>query len=170
MGNRYKLTRKIRIEKLISEAISRINKDLQLNEDASGVNVKIDDLQKINPDQIAKIANKANINVVDEADEPETLAPAIEARPNLSVPVKKTIAEKSAQEQAVYNLKAWAMQLNKKLSDGQSIANKALKFTYPEGDDLVTILILQNGLIKASGHVIKDFKDFKRLAAFHKEV
>ena len=75
------------------------------------------------------------------------------------------------QENAVFNLKNWAVQLQVPVNEGEPTMNGAIKFTYfsQEGQLPINILVLSNGLIKMSGHVIQDFEDFKNIVEFHKQ-
>lgn len=74
------------------------------------------------------------------------------------------------QEQAVFNVEAWSTQLGLDISEPEKTLNNALKFTFTINDSLVTILVLSNGLIKVSSHVISNFTDFKNTIEFHKQI
>src|ERR1039458_1884650 len=67
MGNRYQLTRQIRIKKLISEAIHRVDEDLRKEDiETPGLKVKVADLAKINPSDLQKVTSKTDVDVVAE--------------------------------------------------------------------------------------------------------
>ena len=185
MGNRYQLTRQIRIKKLISEAIHRVDEDLRKEDiETPGLKVKVADLAKINPSDLQKVTSKTDVDVVaedqdtslmDDADGIDTTKtyleePEVETDMVDSPEVSGAEDEmKSDQEQASFNLSAWAKQLGKDLGEGVKISNNALKYTYQEDSQPISILVLSNGVIKASGHLIRNFNDFKRLVTFHSQ-
>lgn len=81
--------------------------------------------------------------------------------------------EKTQQEQAIYNLKNWAVQLQTPIGDGESAPNNAVKFTWfnPTQNQIpISILVLSNGLIKMSGHTVQDFEDYKNIINFHNQI
>lgn len=98
--------------------------------------------------------------------EPEETAPNA---PEEDKAEKQVIS--TQQENAVFNLKNWAVQLQVPINEGEPTMNGAIKFTYfsQEGQLPINILVLSNGLIKMSGHVIQDFEDFKNIVEFHKQ-
>ncbi len=96
--------------------------------------------------------------------------PELEGQPLAADTAEEKQVEDTQQEQAVYNLKAWATQLQLQIGDGETAPNRAVKFTYfsQESQQPINILVLSNGLIKMSGHTIQDFEDLKDIVNFHK--
>jgi hypothetical protein len=176
----YKNRRKERIQRLIDEAVGRIESDLLKEIGAPAIKLSMADLQKANPDQIAKIAQKTNINVVDQVtealvDEPVGPTDASSAtdlsNSDIESKTETSPVESSQQEEAVYNLNNWANQLQVPIGQGTDAPNGAIRFGYfsTEAQQMIAILVLSNGLIKMSGHTIQDFADFKNIVAFHKQ-
>lgn len=77
--------------------------------------------------------------------------------------------ESTQQEQAIYNLKNWANQLQMEIGDGELSPNNAVKFVWfsQESQQPISILVLSNGLIRMSGHTVQDFSDLKNIINFH---
>ncbi len=73
------------------------------------------------------------------------------------------------QENAIYNLKNWATQLQIPIGDGDQAPNGSIKFTYfsQENQQPIIILVLSNGLIKMSGHDVSDYSDFDNIIKWH---
>lgn len=226
----YQTRRDQRIKQLIEAAVNRIESHIQLTEVGTpGIKIGIDDFMKSNPDQLAKIATKTDVNVVDqvkEADESNisdlidisddliiqgkkayvyitTASPGDEVefttpkgkvytasvsdspkenkyllkniQPKKNIVPKETPQEKqiesTQQEDAIYNLKNWAQQLQIPIGDGELTSNEAIKFGYfsSESQQQISILVLSNGLIKMSGHSVFDFSDFKNIVNFHSD-
>lgn len=86
-------------------------------------------------------------------------------------PEPSKIKVPTEQEDAVYNLKNWAEQLQIDLGDPDTAPNNTLKYGYinPSDNNRIDILVMSNGLIKMSGHVVQNFNDFKNLINWHKE-
>jgi hypothetical protein len=172
----YKNRRKERIQRLIDEAISRIETDLVALHELAPPAIKLTmaDLAKANPDQISKIAQKSNINVVDKIQEAGEETPVEEPMPKgdqIADEEGKNDVKQTQQEIAVYNLQNWATQLQIQIGEGQEAPNGSIRFGYfsPESQQMINILVLSNGLIKMSGHIVQDFNDFKNITQFHKE-
>lgn len=138
------------------------------------------ELEGVKPgDQVEFTSNKGNkytAIVGDNLQEgDEYMLGNIKKVPNTAaeVPVEPTKEDKpieTQQEQAIYNLKNWAEQLQIQIGDGEAAPNNSIKFIYhnPQSQEPITILVLSNGLIKMSGHVIQDFEDLKGIIAWHK--
>lgn len=237
----YQTRRVQRINQLVEAAINRIESHIKLTEigNPSGVTIGIKDFEKSNPDTLAKIASKTDVNVVDSIKEADEVAELIDITDNLVIegklayvsggtskpgdkvefttpkgktytatvsnklkgkgkyllkdikltttskskeePVQPTPTSKETpkekqvkgtqQEDAIYNLKNWATQLQVPIGDGEESSNGAIKFSYysPEAQQPISILVLSNGLVKMSGHSISDFSDFKNIIDFHKD-
>lgn len=235
----YQTRRAERIAKIVSEVYKRIDNDI-LNEATPGLKIGIEDLSKADPNAIAKIAAKSDINVVDKIQEAEVtdtidvtkdiilknrsvyiLADvaypgdkveftrkgksftatvsdepkdsSAEERLLIDIKLKKDGGDKTTtnnpsvsssnlpkdkeeqvadtqQENSIYNLKNWALQLQIPIGDGEKAPNGAIKFTYfsPEAQNPIIILVLSNGLIKMSGHTVADFSDFDNIIKWHK--
>lgn len=234
----YQTRRAERIAKIVSEVYKRIDLDI-LKEANPGLKIGIEDLSNANPDAIAKIAAKSDINVVDKIQEAETAelidvtddviikdhnvyiladvanpgdkveftrkgksftaivsdepkgtskderlltdiklqkdvpktTPTTSSVPSSNIPKDKEeqVAD-TQQENAVYNLKNWATQLQIPIGDGEQAPNGSVKFTYfsQESQNPIIILVLSNGLIKMSGHTVADFSDFDNIIKWHK--
>jgi actin-related protein len=175
-----KRERKLRIERLIKEAISRAEADIQKQKLSEGsVNIGVQDLVSADAEKLAKIADKTTVNVVKqvkEEEEVEETEEEIEVEELETEEAEEEVEEKKVkrtqQEEAVFNLSAWAQQLGLDLTDGEEVPGGALRFSYTESqtEDPVSILVFENGLIKISGHVVQDFANLKKIVDFHKSI
>jgi hypothetical protein len=215
----YQDRRKVRVNKLIEAAISRIELDIIKEDNVKpGLTIDIKNLSKVNPDQLNKIAAKSDINIVDEAAETNSIIDVtdslithdnllyVTADQNLSPNDEVSFTRKGVtytaivkdktdgdgnylisnlkkttqstqepkkvttpQEDAVFNLKSWAQQLQIEIGDGVDAPNNTLKFSYrnPKSGDVINILVMSNGLIKMSGHVIHDYSDLRNIVNWH---
>jgi len=228
----YADRRKERINKIISEVYKRIDSDILSEGPTHGMKIGIQDLMKVNPDQLAKFANKTDVNIVQKikeagedtiidvtndiiitnrnvyiladvaspgdqveftskgkrftaivSDEPKGTQQEKRLLKNIKLVASEATPDaedkeeeeeqvaSTQQENAVFNLKNWAVQLQVPINEGEPTMNGAIKFTYfsQEGQLPINILVLSNGLIKMSGHTIQDFEDFKNIVEFHKQ-
>lgn len=153
--SRYQKIRAQRINRLIESCLSRVDEDIErLNEDKP-IKVGIGTAMK-NPQQVKQLAQRANVVLVD---------PKLNEAENDTTEV---IEPTTIQEEAIQNLKTWADKLSITLSNPEDTLNKAIIFYYTEGENVVTVLVLSNGIIKVSGHIVKSFDDFKKVVEFHK--
>jgi hypothetical protein len=135
-----------------------------------GIHMKADALGQMDTAKLTNLAKTAPIEITED-EEPE-------AGDNVLDYIKRDIQGEeledeepetdSAQELSIFNINAWANQLEIDLGDIHNFNKGIQEYQFLVDDKPYTVLIHEDGTIRLSGHIVRSFDDFKKIIEFTK--
>jgi hypothetical protein len=159
------------------EILGRYNsKGEKLNE---VVKIKADNLNNIDPSKIEKTAEKTDIFIEDDIPEDELDGKWIDPAGGIHdddeedpahMYKSEEIDERNKREEAIYNFKSWADQLDIDLGKESAYGKDIKTFNVSIENKPVTVMVEPDGTIKMGGHTLKSFEDLQNIVEFYKDM